>query len=185
MGLCDCNSKQDLLTKIIMPRQSRSGGGRAPSRPTAPQRQVAPQQTRPATTAAYPPPAARPNPSAAAPPAQQQQSSGGGSMLGNIASTAAGVAIGSSVGHAITGFFGGSSAPAAEQPQQNAVAAQGNEASQNSWGQRSCEVDAKQFAKCLDENQGNMQICGWYLEQLVSITRHILGMAGMDRRMLT
>merc|ERR1711964_40430 len=52
------------------------------------------------------------------------------------------------------------------QPQQNAVAAQGNEASQNSWGQRSCEVDAKQFTKCLDENQGNMQICGWYLEQL-------------------
>merc|ERR1711964_424566 len=56
--------------------------------------------------------------------------------------------------------------PAAQQPQQNAVAAQGNEASQNSWGQRSCEVDAKQFTKCLDENQGNMQICGWYLEQL-------------------
>ncbi|KAH7333420.1 hypothetical protein BKA65DRAFT_507769 [Rhexocercosporidium sp. MPI-PUGE-AT-0058] len=147
-----------------MPRQSRSGGGRAPSRPTAPQRQVAPQQTRQATSAAYPP-AARPAAPAAAPPAQQQQS-GGGSMLGNIASTAAGVAIGSSVGHAITGFFGGSSAPAAEQPQQNAVASQGNEASENSWGQRSCEVDAKQFTKCLDENQGNMQICGWYLEQL-------------------
>ncbi|KAK0112230.1 hypothetical protein ONS96_001479 [Cadophora gregata f. sp. sojae] len=148
-----------------MPRQSRSGGGRATSRPTAPQRQVAPQQTRPATTAAYPP-AARPAATTAAPPAQQQQSSGGGSMLGNIASTAAGVAIGSSVGHAITGFFGGSSAPAAEQPQQTAVAAQGNEATQSSWGQRSCEVDAKQFTKCLDENQGNMQICGWYLEQL-------------------
>ncbi|KAG4434761.1 hypothetical protein IFR05_009752 [Cadophora sp. M221] len=147
-----------------MPRQSRSGGGRAPSRPTVPQRQVAPQQTRPATTAAYPPAAP-----AAAPPAQQQQSSGGGSMLGNIASTAAGVAIGSSVGHAITGFFGGSSAPAAEQPQQNAVATQGSQAAESSWGQRSCDVDAKQFTKCMDENQGNMQICGWYLEQLVSV----------------
>ncbi|KAH9206613.1 hypothetical protein DL95DRAFT_396792 [Leptodontidium sp. 2 PMI_412] len=144
-----------------MPRQSRSGGGRAPTRPTAPQRPAAPQQTRPATTAAYPPAAPT-----AAPPAQQQQSSGGGSMLGNIASTAAGVAIGSSVGHAITGFFGGSSAPAAEQPQQNAVATQGNQAAESSWGQRSCDVDAKQFTKCMDENQGNMQICGWYLEQL-------------------
>lgn len=80
-----------------------------------------------------------------------------------------GVAIGSSVGHAITGFFGGSSAPAAEQPQQNAVATQGNQAAESSWGQRSCDVDAKQFTKCMDENQGNMQICGWYLEQLVSV----------------
>ena len=48
------------------------------------------------------------------------------------------------------------------------MAAQGNQAQQNSWGARSCEADAKQFTKCLDENQGNMQICNWYLEQLVS-----------------
>lgn len=49
------------------------------------------------------------------------------------------------------------------------MAAQGNQAAQqNSWGARSCEADAKQFTKCLDENQGNMQICSWYLEQLVS-----------------
>ena len=47
------------------------------------------------------------------------------------------------------------------------MAATGNQQN-NSWGPRSCEVDAKQFTKCLDENQGNMQICGWYLEQLVS-----------------
>ncbi|CZT50994.1 related to small unique nuclear receptor co-repressor [Rhynchosporium secalis] len=144
-----------------MPRQSRSGGGgRAPSRPTAPQRQVAPQQTRPATTAAYPP-ATRP----AAPPAPAQQSSGGGSMLGNIASTAMGVAAGHGLSNML--FGGRGEAPAAEQaPQQNGVAAQGNETQQNnSWGQ-SCEVDAKSFTKCLDENQGNIQICGWYLEQL-------------------
>jgi len=77
------------------------------------------------------------------------------------------VAVGSSIGHAIGGFFGGSSSqPEAAPAQDNNVAAQGNQASQNSWGQRSCETDAKQFTKCLDENQGNMQICGWYLEQL-------------------
>ena len=82
-----------------------------------------------------------------------------------------GVAVGSSIGHAIGGFFGGgSSQPAAEQQQDNSVAAQDNQAQQNNaWGTRSCEVDAKQFTKCLDENQGNMQICGWYLEQLVSL----------------
>jgi hypothetical protein len=81
-----------------------------------------------------------------------------------------GVAVGSSIGHAIGGFFGGgSSAPAAEAPaQDNGVAAQGTQANNSSWGARSCEVDAKQFTKCMDDNQGNMQICNWYLEQLVS-----------------
>lgn len=83
-----------------------------------------------------------------------------------MASTAAGVAVGSSIGHAIGGFFGGGSSQPAEQDS-GAVASQGQQAdSPNSWGPRSCEVDAKQFTKCLDENQGNMQICSWYLEQL-------------------
>jgi hypothetical protein len=77
-----------------------------------------------------------------------------------------GVAVGSSIGHAIGGFFGGGSSTPAEQSD-NAVATQGQSQEQNSWGPRSCEVDAKQFTKCLDENQGNMQICSWYLEQLV------------------
>lgn len=77
-----------------------------------------------------------------------------------------GVAVGSSIGHAIGGFFGGGSSAPAEQ-QSSAVAAQGQTQDQNSWGSRNCEVDAKQFTKCLDDNQGNMQICNWYLEQLV------------------
>jgi coiled-coil-helix-coiled-coil-helix domain-containing protein 2 len=77
-----------------------------------------------------------------------------------------GVAVGSSIGHAIGGFFGGGSNAASEQ-QQSAAATQGQEQARDSWGPKSCEVDAKQFTKCLDENQGNMQICGWYLDQLV------------------
>ncbi|KAL3420199.1 CHCH domain-containing protein [Phlyctema vagabunda] len=152
-----------------MPRQSRSGG-RAPARPTvAPARPSAPQQqTRPATTAAYPPANThQAGPPAAAAPAAPAQGSAGPGLFGQMASTAAGVAVGSSIGHAIGGFFGGGSSAPAEQPQQqNAVQAQGQEQTQNNWGARSCETDAKQFTKCLDENQGNMQICGWYLEQL-------------------
>ncbi|KAH8667419.1 hypothetical protein BGZ60DRAFT_470256 [Tricladium varicosporioides] len=145
-----------------MARQGRSGGGsRAPSRPTvAPKRPAPPQQqqSRPATTAAAPPQQAAPP---AAPAAQ------GPGLFGQMASTAAGVAVGSSIGHAIGGFFGGgSSAPAEQAPADNAVQAQGNAAQQNSWGAKSCEADAKSFTKCLDENQGNMQICSWYLEQL-------------------
>jgi hypothetical protein len=74
----------------------------------------------------------------------------------------------------VGGFFGGGSAPA-EQQDGGAVASQGQQAEQNSWGGRSCEVDAKQFTKCMDDNQGNMQICNWYLEQLVrSLSNTIL-----------
>ncbi|KAH8587575.1 hypothetical protein B0O99DRAFT_694343 [Bisporella sp. PMI_857] len=150
-----------------MPRQSRGGGGGA-RRPVAPApRPVAPQQTRPATTAAYPPAKTTAAPPAAA-PAQQAGSQGPG-LFGQMASTAAGVAVGSSIGHAIGGFFGGGSSSQAEAApaQESSVQAAGTQGqAQNSWGARDCGVDAKQFTKCLDENQGNMQICGWYLEQL-------------------
>ena len=30
-----------------------------------------------------------------------------------------------------------------------------------------CETDVRNFRRCMDENQGNMTICGWYLDQLV------------------
>ncbi|KAI9645327.1 hypothetical protein NHQ30_006063 [Ciborinia camelliae] len=156
-----------------MPRQGRSGRGSAPSRPTvsAPSRpSPTTQQTRPATTAAYPP-----RPAGAAPPAAPQaqagapqaQSSGPG-LLGQVASTAAGVAIGSSLGHAITGFFGGgSSAP--EAAQDNAVTSQTQEKSQ--LGEPNCGFQVKSFTNCMDENQGNMSICNWYLEQLRARTQ--------------
>ncbi|SPN99773.1 related to small unique nuclear receptor co-repressor [Cephalotrichum gorgonifer] len=138
-----------------MPRRNngpaRSTGMRAPSRPTAPA--PAPAPARPATTAAAPPHAAAPT-QAAAP----VQSSGGG-MLSQIASTAAGVAIGSTVGHAIGGLFSGGSAPA-----ETVQAAPVNTQSQYQAG--NCGPALAQFTKCMDEQGGNMQICNWYLEQL-------------------
>lgn len=115
-----------------------------------------------------------------------------------MASTAAGVAVGSTVGHMLgagisgmVGFFlsacpyifpsgldlhevvltngaiqfGGSSP--AEAPAAAAEPVQAQSASNSSWGAPSCEADARSFTKCLDENQGNMQICSWYLDQLV------------------
>lgn len=83
--------------------------------------------------------------------------------------------MGSSIGHAIGGMFGGSGLSAEQQQADNVVANQANESSSqsNAWGPRSCETDAKTFTKCLDENQGNMQICGWYLDQLVTAKREI------------
>jgi hypothetical protein len=42
-------------------------------------------------------------------------------------------------------------------------------ASQNSassWENPACATDVQNFRKCMDDNQGNMGICGWYLDQL-------------------
>lgn len=85
-----------------------------------------------------------------------------------------GVAVGSSIGHAIGGFFGGGSSQAAADGQQSdsALATQATEGNYQSNGvSRSCEPDAKAFTRCLDENKGEyqMSVCGWYLEQLVSL----------------
>ncbi len=69
-------------------------------------------------------------------------------------------------------FGGGSTQAAEQQAADNAVSNQANSDSyqNNAWDPRSCEVDAKQFTKCMNENQGNMQICSWYLEQLVGLS---------------
>ncbi|OJJ84204.1 uncharacterized protein ASPGLDRAFT_301678 [Aspergillus glaucus CBS 516.65] len=84
-----------------------------------------------------------------------------------------GVAVGSSIGHAIGGMFGGSSAPA--EPQQAAPVDsqpmdsglwQSNAATQ-SYDNAPCATDIKSFRQCMDDHRGDMSICGWYLDQLV------------------
>ncbi|OAQ86331.1 CHCH domain-containing protein [Purpureocillium lilacinum] len=77
-----------------------------------------------------------------------------------------GVAIGSSVGHAIGGLFSGGSSEPAPAPQQQAAVQTQNQQQQQQWGSNNCAGAAQQFTKCLDDNGGNMQICNWYLEQL-------------------
>jgi hypothetical protein len=87
------------------------------------------------------------------------------------------VAVGSSIGHAVSGFFGGGSSQAAEaQPAGNSFATQsaddGYVNAQNVAG--GCETDVKAYTQCLQDNKGmeygiQMSICGWYLDQLVSI----------------
>ncbi|PKX91653.1 coiled-coil-helix-coiled-coil-helix domain-containing protein [Aspergillus novofumigatus IBT 16806] len=148
----------------------------APSRPTvAPARPAAApaaQHHQPHSTAAHPPAQAQQAPPPMAP---VQQSSGPG-LFGQMASTAAGVAVGSSIGHAIGGLFsGGSSSSAPAEAQQAPPPAQAqpmdnglwqSSATNSSWETPACETDVRNFRKCLDENQGNMTICGWYLDQL-------------------
>lgn len=56
---------------------------------------------------------------------------------------------------------GGSSEPAPQQQDQAAAQQQ----QQQQWG-NNCAGATQNFTKCMDDNQGNMQICNWYLEQL-------------------
>ena len=149
-----------------MPRSSRgpSGGGQrrpaaAPARPSAPSQ----QQTRPSSTAMAP---TQQRPAAQAP---GQQASGGSGLFGQMASTAAGVAVGSSIGHALGGFFGGGSSAAPAEAQQQQVADPNDNATYMS-GQyqppRVCENDSQRFYQCMNENRGDLTICGWYMDQL-------------------
>ncbi|KAH8168156.1 hypothetical protein CIB48_g88 [Xylaria polymorpha] len=104
---------------------------RPTARPTAPAR-AAPtqQQSRPATTYAPAQAAPAPTATAAAPAASQ-----GPGLFGQMASTAAGVAVGSTIGHAIGGLFsGGSSAPAEAAPQQTNAAANNDQYTNNCAG---------------------------------------------------
>ncbi|KAI5801417.1 hypothetical protein DFH27DRAFT_652820 [Peziza echinospora] len=148
-----------------MPRQRSA----APRRPAAPPRAAPPAQARSASTASVPANVARPPPPAVAqPPAAASQGPG---LFGQMASTAAGVAVGSTVGHmlgaGISGMFGGgSSQPAAAEAAPPPPVTQANT---NAWGDSnnvSCDADAKSFTNCMSEHRGDMQICGWYLEQL-------------------
>lgn len=83
-----------------------------------------------------------------------------------------GVAVGSSIGHAIGGFFGGGSSTQAEQQQVHAqqydeYQQAGQQHPYNAtYGSGKCDVDAKNFTQCMDQQNGNLQICGWYLDQL-------------------
>lgn len=138
------------------------GQTRQASTMTAPRTAAPPHAPTTATHNNYPPAPAQAVP--------QQRQPG---LFAQMASTAAGVAVGSTIGHTIgagiTGMFGGgsSSAPPAEQSQQAVAAAPGAVSNYNSTeAARTCEVDARNFTRCLDENNGNMQICDWYLQQL-------------------
>lgn len=104
------------------------------------------------------------------PPAVAQPRQPG--LFSQMASTAAGVAVGSAVGHTIgaglTGMFSGSGsseAPAQQQQQASDLAPM----QQQTYAQeqaRHCDVDARNFTRCLEESNGNMQACDFYLQQL-------------------
>ncbi|WVR05487.1 hypothetical protein IAU60_002503 [Kwoniella sp. DSM 27419] len=142
-----------------MPRSSRSSA-RPAARPAASSSHPQQQQTRSASTAAYPqhaPAQAYPQQHAGAAAGQQRQPG----LLASAASTMGGAMAGSVVGHGISNMLFGGSRPAEAAPAQ----AQAAPMDQQQFGQ-SCDIQAKDFTKCLEATNGDMQSCGYYLEAL-------------------
>ncbi|KAG6908418.1 hypothetical protein DXG01_004711 [Tephrocybe rancida] len=139
-----------------MPRQSRGRSSAAPR--AAP----APAQSRPAHTAAAP--AGYATPRAPAPPAAAAAaptaSSSGPGMLAQMAATAGSVAVGSTIGHGLSSMlFGGSSSAA---PAEAAAPPVQQQQTFNSGA--NCEVQAKDFTRCLES--ADLASCQWYLDSL-------------------
>ncbi|EDO17421.1 hypothetical protein Kpol_1037p17 [Vanderwaltozyma polyspora DSM 70294] len=155
--------------------RSRGSGGRSSGRSSA---FGSSGQSRSASTAAMPsmsrqqPAPAQQSNAYSQPPATTAAQPRQPGMFAQMASTAAGVAVGSAVGHTIgagiTGMFSGSGSNESVQQQQQQ---QQNVAPMSDQGfaqeqVKTCDVDAKNFTRCLDENNGNFQICDYYLQQL-------------------
>ncbi|KAG9288500.1 hypothetical protein G9A89_015706 [Geosiphon pyriformis] len=137
------------------------------------------QQKRGASTlSSKPAPPALPKQSSVPPQRVPQQQTGVGAaqsqgpgLFGQMASTAAGVAVGHTLGAGISGLFGGGSSAsetAQDQPQLNSQAPghSAYQTSNQSTGAASCEVDAKALTRCLEQNNHNIEACQWYLENL-------------------
>ncbi|KAF8493379.1 hypothetical protein F5888DRAFT_1617881, partial [Russula emetica] len=81
-------------------------------------------------------------------------------LLGQMAATAGSVAVGSTIGHGISSMLFGGRSESAPVEQQHQAPAQQNTSS----FAPNCEVQAKEFSKCIDK--ADLPSCSWYLEQL-------------------
>ncbi|KAK5773894.1 Mix17p PWA37_003012 [Arxiozyma heterogenica] len=152
--------------------RSSTGGGMLGSRRPMGARQnstmaaPAPTQSVPIQTHRPPPPPPSTVAATSAAPSQP-------GLFSQMASTAAGVAVGSAVGHTIgagiTGLFsGGGSSDAAQQANQYQAQLQQQPIVQETQRTTAgpCEIDARNFTRCLDEHNGELSPCDYYLQQL-------------------
>ena len=84
-------------------------------------------------------------------------------MLAQMAATAGSVAVGSTIGHGISSMLFGGRSEAAPAEQQQAASQQNT-----SSFAPNCEVQAKDFSKCIEK--ADLQSCSWYLEQLKAVS---------------
>ncbi|KAI7867650.1 hypothetical protein BDF14DRAFT_1742872 [Spinellus fusiger] len=103
---------------------------------------------------------------------QQQQQPRQPGLFGQMASTAAGVAVGSTLGHTMangmSSLWGSSSEPSG--PSEHSSSSSSSDAYQGhtslSQGNTACESDARQFTQCLEQTNNDVKACQWYLENL-------------------
>ncbi|KAG8735259.1 hypothetical protein FRC10_010813 [Ceratobasidium sp. 414] len=150
-----------------MPRQSRS---RPSARPASSSSSFGSSgQTRSASTAAYP--GTAPPPTYAPTQAQARPQEKQPGLFAQMAATAGGVAVGSTLGHGLSSMlFGGRTEAPPPAEYQQPVQQQQQHQQQNSG--LSCDFQAKEFTKCMET--GDINTCGWYLEQLKAL------MIGLD-----
>ncbi|KAI9257877.1 hypothetical protein BY458DRAFT_535141 [Sporodiniella umbellata] len=98
---------------------------------------------------------------ASAAPMQQPRQPG---LFSQMASTAAGVAVGSTIGHTmangVSSMFGGNNQ---EQPAETSSQAEPYQPQNTS---NSCEADAKAFTQCLEATNNDVSSCQWYFDAL-------------------
>ncbi|CAO1383097.1 unnamed protein product [Diamesa hyperborea] len=146
--------------------------GRSASPPPA-QRRAAPRAAAPAPRAAAPTqnaPAVR-APAAAAPmaaaPAMAAPSAGPG-IMGQMVATAGGVAIGHTMGHALTGMLFGDKKEGAEAAPAAAAGSshsQFDDQPQQSQSGGACAWEIKQFLQCA-QNQSDLTLCDGFNEAI-------------------
>lgn len=131
----------------------------------------APPRAAPAPQRAAPPPQqSAPVPAAAAPSAVGAPMSQGPGMMAGIAQTAAGVALGSVAGHAITGMFSGSGSSDSPAQRNDAPVAQqqapaGLQSSSEQSGSGPCAWEIKQFLQCAQQ-QSDLTLCDGFNEAI-------------------
>ncbi|KAI9008266.1 hypothetical protein BC832DRAFT_591506 [Gaertneriomyces semiglobifer] len=142
-------------------RSSSSARSHPSSAPNRPHSTSSSGGSVPARTAAPQPPAHV--------PVQQQRQPG---LFGQMASTAAGVAVGSTIGHTLgagmSGLFGGGShhaTQATDSPPQQ-YQQQQPYSTERVVDPLPCEKDQKSFLKCLDDSSNDISQCQFYLDML-------------------
>lgn len=123
-----------------------------------------PSPVRRAAPTPQPTKAVAPTPPQPAAVAQPTMASPGGGLMANVASTAAGVAIGHTVGHAITGALGMNGGHS--QPEQVGAEPLMMQQHQPLAGQEPCKFELEQFLSCAQNQSNDLSLCDGFNQVL-------------------